>query len=96
VIVEHFRANIRHLLGGQAKAMVVTSSRQEAVRYQLAVQAYVKQMGYNDVHPLVAFSGSVLPDEVIPEEVTESSSLLNPGLNGRDLAEAFDTQDFNV
>lgn len=96
VIVEHFRANIRHLLGSQAKAMVVTSSRQEAVRYQLAVQAYVKQMGYNDVHPLVAFSGSVLPDGLIPEEVTESSSLLNPGLNGRDLADAFDTQDFNV
>ncbi len=86
-----FRANIRHLLGGQAKAMVVTSSRQEAVRYQLAVHAYVKQMGYTDVHPLVAFSGSVLPDGVIPEEVTESNSLLNPGLNGRDLAEAFDT-----
>jgi type I restriction enzyme R subunit len=96
VIVEHFRANIRSLLNGQAKAMVVTSSRQEAVRYQLAVRAYVQQMGYNDVHPLVAFSGSVLPDEVIPEEVTESSSLLNPGLNSRDLAVAFDTQDFNV
>ncbi len=96
IIVEHFRANIRHLLGGQAKAMVVTSSRQEAVRYQLAVKDYVKQMGYTDVHPLVAFSGSVLPDEVIPEEVTESSSLLNAGLNGRDLAKAFDTQDFNV
>lgn len=96
VIVEHFRANIRGLLGGQAKAMVVTSSRQEAVRYQLAVRAYVQQMGYSDVHPLVAFSGSVLPDEVIPEEVTECSSLLNAGLNGRDLADAFDTQDFNV
>lgn len=96
VIVEHFRENIRHLLDGQSKAMVVTSSRQEAVRYQLAVMAYVKQMGYCDVHPLVAFSGSVLPDGVIPEEVTEGSSMLNPGLNGRDLAEAFDTQDFNV
>jgi type I restriction enzyme R subunit len=96
VIVEHFRANIRGLLNGQAKAMVVTSSRQEAVRYQLALKAYVQQMGYNDVHPLVAFSGSVLPDEVIPEEVTESSILLNAGLNGRDLADAFDTQDFNV
>ncbi|MCQ2035913.1 type I restriction endonuclease subunit R [Stutzerimonas kunmingensis] len=96
VLVEHFRANIRGLLSGQAKAMVVTSSRQEAVRYQLAVKAYVQQMGYADVHPLVAFSGSVLPDEVIPEEVTESSSLLNTGLNGRDLAQAFDTQDFNV
>ena len=96
VIVEHFRANIRGLLNGQAKAMVVTSSRQEAVRYQLALKAYVQQMGYSDVHPLVAFSGSVLADEVFPEEVTESSSLLNAGLNGRDLAQAFDTQDFNV
>jgi len=96
IIVEHFRANIRGLLDGQAKAMVVTSSRQEAVRYQMAVKTYVQKMGYGDVHPLVAFSGSVLPDEVIPEEVTESSSLLNAGLNGRDLAKAFDTQDFNV
>lgn len=96
VIVEHFRANIRGLLNGQAKAMVVTSSRQEAVRYQLAVKSYVQQMGYNDVHPLVAFSGSVLADDVIPEEVTENSSLLNTGLNGRDLTKAFDTQDFNV
>lgn len=96
IIVEHFRANILHLLNGQAKAMVVTSSRQEAVRYQLAVKEYVQRMGYADVHPLVAFSGSVLPDDVIPEEVTEASSLLNTGLNGRDLAKAFDTQDFNV
>lgn len=96
IIVEHFRANILHLLNGQAKAMVVTSSRQEAVRYQLAVKEYVQRMGYADVHPLVAFSGNVLPDDVIPEEVTETSSLLNAGLNGRDLAKAFDTQDFNV
>ena len=96
VIVEHFREQVRHLLGGQAKAMVVTSSRQEAVRYQLAMKAYVQEKGYTDVHPLVAFSGSVMPDEVIPAEVTETSSLLNAGLNGRDLAKAFNTPDFNV
>jgi type I restriction enzyme R subunit len=96
VIVEHFRDHVRHLLNGQAKAMVVTGSRQEAVRYQLALKAYVQEKGYTDVHPLVAFSGSVLPDDVIPEEVTETSSRLNPGLNGRDLAKAFDTAEFNV
>lgn len=96
IIVEHFRNHVRHLLDGQAKAMVVTGSRQEAVRYQLAMLAYVKQKGYTDVHPLVAFSGTVLPDEVIAEEVSERSALLNAGLNGRDLAKAFDTQDFNV
>ena len=96
VIVEHFRENVRHLLDGQAKAMVVTSSRQEAVRYQLAMQQYIKDQGYQDVHPLVAFSGSLPPDNVIPEEVTETSSLLNPGLNGRDHARAFDTDEYNV
>ena len=96
VIVEHFRENVRHLLDGQAKAMVVTSSRQEAVRYQLAMQQYIKDQGYTDVHPLVAFSGSLPPDEVIPEEVTETSKLLNPGLHGRDHAEALDTDEYNV
>src|SRR5690606_34248559 len=85
-----------HLLDGQAKAMVVTSSRQEAVRYQLAMLRYVAQQGYKDVHPLVAFSGSVLPDQEIPEEVTETSNSLNPGLKGRDHAKAFDTPDYNV
>ncbi|WP_303905050.1 type I restriction endonuclease subunit R [Thiohalomonas denitrificans] len=96
VIVEHFREHVKHLLDGQAKAMVVTSSRQEAVRYQLAMQAYAKTRNYRDVHPLVAFSGTILPDDVIPEEVSESSHLLNPGLKGRDLADAFDTADYNV
>src|SRR5690554_6091814 len=96
VIVEHYRDNVRHLLDGQAKAMVVTASRQEAVRYQLAMRDYIAEQGYDDVHPMVAFSGSVPADEVIPEEVTETSRLLNPGLKGRDLAEAFDTDDFNV
>lgn len=96
VIVEHFRENVAHLLSGQAKAMVVTGSRQEAVRYHLAMQAYIKEQGYTSIYPLVAFSGTVPPDDVIPEEVTETSSLLNPGLRGRDMRDAFDTPDFNV
>src|SRR5689334_16887916 len=33
IIVEHFRHTVAPLLGGRAKAMVVTSSRKEAVRY---------------------------------------------------------------
>ncbi|WP_435106589.1 type I restriction endonuclease subunit R [Arhodomonas sp. AD133] len=96
VIVEHFRSRVRHLLNGQAKAMVVTGSRQEAVRYALAMRRYVEEQGLGDVHPLVAFSGTVPPDDTIPQEVTEQSSLLNPGLTGRDHAEALDTDAFNV
>ena len=96
VVVEHYRSNVRHLLEGQAKAMVVTASRREAVRWHLAMKAYCKENGYADVHPLVAFSGSLMPDDVIPQEVTERSPLLNENLHGRDLAEVFDTPGYNV
>jgi type I restriction enzyme R subunit len=96
IIVEHFRANVRHLLDGQAKAMVVTSGREDAVRYQMAMQQYIHAQGYTDVHSLVAFSGSVLPNEHIPVEVTETSSSLNPNLNGTDHAKALDSNRFNV
>lgn len=96
IIVEHFRANVRHLLDGQAKAMVVTSGREDAVRYQMAMQHYIKTQGYNDVHSLVAFSGSVLPNQYIPAEVTETSKSLNPHLNGEDHAKALDSTRFNV
>ena len=34
IVVEHFRQNVVHLLGGRAKAMVVTGSRKEAVRWR--------------------------------------------------------------
>ena len=38
IICEHFTTHIAHLLGGQAKAMVVTSSRESAVSYKLAFE----------------------------------------------------------
>jgi type I restriction enzyme R subunit len=39
IVVEHFRETIAPLLDGKARAMVVTSSRIEAVRWQLAVRS---------------------------------------------------------
>src|SRR5439155_12633122 len=59
VIVEHFRDTVRKHLGGEAKAMVVTASREEAVRYKQAIDRYVSQHSYDDVRSLVAFSGEV-------------------------------------
>ncbi len=35
-----------HELDGQAKAMVVTGSREEAFRYHRAIDAYIKDKGY--------------------------------------------------
>ena len=59
MIVEHFRGHTRRKIGGKAKAMVVTSSRLHAVRYKLALDRYIHDKGYTDVHTLVAFSGTV-------------------------------------
>lgn len=38
VIVEHFRTTVMQELGGQAKAMVITASRQSAVKYRQAFE----------------------------------------------------------
>lgn len=59
IIIEHFRANVAHMLDGKAKAMVVTSSREAAVKYKKAFIEYINQEGYTDIKALVAFSGKV-------------------------------------
>lgn len=94
IIVEHFRANVGWRLDGKAKAMVVTSSRKAAVRYKLAFDKYVTEQGYTDVAALVAFSGEVADPDSGVEKATETS--LNPGLKGRELREAFATDEYNV
>lgn len=62
IIVEHFRQNVKHLLGGSAKAMVITSGREQAVKYQQAMEAYITKNGYTGLRALVAFSGKVKLD----------------------------------
>nr|WP_252730867.1 DEAD/DEAH box helicase family protein [Pacificibacter marinus] len=101
VIVEHFKDNVSGLLGGQAKAMVVTSSRKEAVRYKLAFDKYITEKGYDKVHAMVAFSGEVEfgtsdPNSqgLLGEKFTEGN--MNPNLKGRDMRKAFDTEDYQV
>ena len=103
VIVEHFRDNIVGLLGGQAKAMVVTSSRKEVVRYKKEFDKYVsrKGKGYESIKAMVAFSGEVAfsdgdpnAEGLLGEKFTEQG--MNPGLKGRDLRKAFDTGDYQV
>jgi type I restriction enzyme R subunit len=56
IVVEHFRTYVSPLLDGKAKAMVVVGSRLEAVRWQLAMQKYIRDRGYA-LSTLVAFSG---------------------------------------
>ncbi len=94
VIVEHFRKHVGALLNGQAKAMVVTDSRKAAVRYKLALEKYIADKGYQDVHALVAFSGDVEDKDSGSDPFNERN--MNPGLKGRDLRDAFDTDEYQV
>lgn len=92
VIVEHFRQCVMHELGGKAKAMVVTASREGAVKYRQALENYITKHGYKDIHALVAFSGKVkLKDD--ENEYTESGMSNIPENR---LAQEFDTDKFNV
>ncbi|HNB43914.1 MAG TPA: DEAD/DEAH box helicase family protein, partial [Burkholderiaceae bacterium] len=95
VVVEHYRENVQPLLAGRAKAMIVVSSRREAVRWQKAITAYIRRRGYA-LGVLVAFSGEVDDPESFPEAVGEHSEVLNPGLNRRDIREAFAQPDFHL
>ena len=92
VVVEHFRDTVQPLLNGHAKAMVVLGSRLEAVRWQLAIDKYIKANGYK-VATLVAFSGEVRDPESGPDGFTETSKTLNPNLRGRAIRDAFDARD---
>ena len=99
IIIEHFRSCIMPLIHGRAKAMVVTDSRLQAVRYMLAFQKYLSEHHYTDVHPLVAFSGTVIDPET-ELEYTE------PGMNidyrnGRHISETqlkdrFGSEDYQI
>lgn len=90
VMVEHFRQVVSKKINGQAKAMVVTPSRLHAVRYKQEFDKYIKENGYNNIHTLVAFSGTVFADGL---EYTE------PGMTGfseKELPKKFDTADYQL
>ncbi len=95
IVVEHFRAYVAPLLDGKAKAMVVVGSRVEAVRWQLAIDKYIKDHGYK-IGTLVAFSGEVNDKESGPDGFTENSKTLNPNLKGRDIREAFKGDEYQI
>lgn len=92
IIVEHFRANVAHLLDGHAKAMVVTDSRQAAVRYKAETDKYLRQKGYG-YQSIVAFSDKISDADYGLTDATEAT--MNPGL-GSDLAREFRRPEYRL
>ena len=110
-IVEHFAANVAPLLGGTAKAMIVTSSRAAAVRYKRAFDAYVEaNPQHRSFQALVAFSGSLTGAEVkhpsddefagetfaADDDEKFAEASMNSRQFGSDLRIVFDRPEFRV
>ena len=110
-IIEHFAANVAPLLGGKAKAMIVTSSRAAAVRYKRAFDAYIESNPQHKAfHALVAFSGSLTGREVahpadeqlrnevfaVDDDEVFSEGSMNPRQFGSDLRKVFDRPEYRV
>jgi type I restriction enzyme R subunit len=92
-MVEHFNAVTRHRIGGRAKAMVVTGSRLEAVRYKQSFDVYIAAKGYA-IKTLVAFSGTVQDDKL--KDVTYTEEGMNLGIREKELPEKFATPEYSV
>ncbi|BAZ87912.1 type I restriction endonuclease subunit R [Dolichospermum compactum] len=93
IMVEHFNTFTRHKIGGRAKAMVVTSSRLEAVRYKQSFDKYIQEKGYA-IKTLVAFSGVVTDDKI--KDKTYSEEEMNQGIREKELPEQFASNEYQV
>jgi type I restriction enzyme R subunit len=93
VMVEHFNTITRHKIGGKAKAMVVTGSRLEAVRYKERFDHYIREKNY-PIKTLVAFSGTVIDDQLPGKTYTEES--MNHGIREKELPDKFATPEYQV
>lgn len=93
VMIEHFQHFTRHKIGGHAKAMLVTGSRLEAVRYKQEFDRYIQEKGY-PIKSLVAFSGTVEDDQIPEKTYTEVE--MNDGLKEKELPDTFAKPEFRV
>ncbi len=101
LIMDNFLNNGRYKINGHGKAMVVTSSRHNAVRYYFAIKEYIKQ------HPekckgcnvLVAFSGEVKfdddPNKYVEVEMNKDREghFIN---SDKKFRKAYRSDDFNI
>lgn len=91
IIMDHFITHdIMAEIGGNGKAMIVTSGREAAVKYEQALTRYFKEHHITSIGTVIAFSGKVEVDGV---EYSE------PAINRfkeEVLKDKFDSEDYQV
>ena len=102
IIMDNFLNNGFHKINGHGKAMIITSSRHNAVRYYYALKNYIKthQERCSDIGVLVAFSGEVKFDDHPNDVYIESKMNIDKDGNyiksDKKFREVFSTDDFRI
>lgn len=91
-VVTHFMEKTIHKIGGAAKAMFVTESREAVVRYKHIIDNIIREK-YNDrIKTLCAFSGTIEVDGV---KYTEES-MNGTGIKDNGIRETFKQPDYKI
>lgn len=69
IMIDHFHRDVKHLINGEAKAMVVTKSIAVAIKYKKAFDEYLKEIK-SPYKSIVAFSGKRTYEGVEVDEVS--------------------------
>jgi type I restriction enzyme, R subunit len=69
IMIDHFNRDVKHLVNGEAKTMVVTKSILAAIKYKQAFDSYLKEIK-SPYKAIVAFSGKKEYKGVEYDEVT--------------------------
>ena len=89
IMIDHFHRDVKHLINGEAKAMVVTKSIISAIKYKHAFDEYLKEIK-SPYKAIVAFSGKKAYKGVEYDE----TSMNNFDNNKNDIPKNFKKQEY--
>ena len=92
IILEHFKARTSKTIGGNGRAMLVTSSRLHCVRYKLEFDRQMREMGL-PYGCLVAFSGTVHDTDNGVDYTENGMNNLPPGVS---IADTFKSPQYRI
>jgi type I restriction enzyme R subunit len=92
VILDHFTTSTARSIQGKGRAMLVTKSRLHAVRFQLAFEKIMRELGL-PYKSLVAFSGTVIDPDTGASFTETGMNSLPPKVNIQD---AFKTPKYRI
>lgn len=92
IMLDHFFTKTVHKIGGESKAMVVTSSRAHAVLYKQIFDRLLHEDYADQTQALVAFSGKV---SIKGDKQAYTEEGMNPA-DAKDIREAFKKQKYRI